>query len=412
MTDLYRKEALENTDSQNLGSIVLARPFGLRAIAIAAAILIVSLVAMATLTSYTRKISVQGSLQPDHGELKILATSSGIVMEIKAQEGVKVRPRQTLFAISNERFAKAPVQASLSKSVEDKISSLNKEQFLDAESAVNKRNTLREKLVALKGSYMLLQEKREVQQRKFDIINQSYKKQIELKDSGFISDMGLKQKEQELIDQEAQLVDLKKATLELDAEIKSVLTQDQALTLAQKKEKEELLRVIGSAKTDLIQSEANQETSIIAPTGGELVSLLVMKGQFVAPGQLLASIYPDGATLEAVLYVPSAAIGFVKKGSVVNLKYDSYPYQKFGSPKGKVKKISKIAIASGELKNEMVNRGFFYKLIVELPRQDIETYGVMSELRAGMAVQAEIEVETRKLYEWILDPIFSLKESA
>ncbi|GHD69313.1 hypothetical protein GCM10007350_35930 [Jeongeupia chitinilytica] len=374
--------------------------------------LVIALVFMVTLTSYTRKISVQGSLQPDHGELKVLATSSGIVMEIKAREGARVTARQSLFSISNERFAKAPVQESLSRSVEDKISSLEKERSLDAESVMNKRNALHEKMATLKASSTLLQEKRVVQERKFEIINQSYRKQIELKSSGFISELGLKQKEQELIDQEAHLVDLKKAALELDSEMKSVLAQDQALSLAQKKEQGELQRVIGSAKTDLIQSEANQEASIIAPLTGELVSLLVMKGQFVAPGQLLASIYPDGATLEAVLYVPSAAIGFVKKGSVVNLKYDSYPYQKFGSPKGRVKMISKIAIASAELKNEMINRGFFYKVLVELPRQSIDTYGIKSELRAGMAVQAEIEVETRRLYEWVLDPIFSLKEDA
>ncbi|KAF0813626.1 Colicin V secretion protein CvaA [Andreprevotia sp. IGB-42] len=412
MTDLYRKEALEGTDSQNLGSIVLSRPFGLGVLASAAVLLVLVLLLMITLTSYTRKISVSGSLQPANGELKILATTSGVVMEIKAQEGAKVASRQNLFSISNERFAKAPVQESISRSAEDKISSLKKEQRLDEETTLNKKNTLNEKLAGLKVSYALVQEKREVQQRKYDIINQNYKKQVELKKAGFISDLGLKQKEQELIDQEAYLVDLKKTALELDAEIKSMVNQDLALILAQRKAQEEMLRVIGSAKTDLIQSEANQETSIVAPMNGELVSLLVMKGQFVAPGQLLASIYPDGAKLEAVLYVPSAGIGFVKEGSVVNLKYDAYPYQKFGSHKGRVKSISKIAIASAELKNELINRGFFYKLIVELPQQSVQTYGVSSALRAGMAVQAEIEVETRKLYEWILDPVFSLKESA
>jgi hypothetical protein len=40
--------------------------------------------------------------------------------------------------------------------------------------------------------------------------------------------------------------------------------------------------------------------------------------------------------LQAEIYIPSRAIGFVKPGQEVRLLYDAFPYQRFGAYRGRV----------------------------------------------------------------------------
>lgn len=81
--------------------------------------------------------------------------------------------------------------------------------------------------------------------------------------------------------------------------------------------------------------------SLTAPVAGLVASRLVEVGQAVQPGQPMLSLLPEGSQLRAQLLVPSAAIGFVKKGDQVLLRYKAHPYQKFGSHIGRVIRVSR-----------------------------------------------------------------------
>src|SRR5207302_1373255 len=63
----------------------------------------------------------------------------------------------------------------------------------------------------------------------------------------------------------------------------------------------------------------------------------------------LLSIVPAGTKLEAHLYSPSRAVGFVRAGQHVLLRYQAYPYQKFGHYEGTVSSVSRSAVSPAEL---------------------------------------------------------------
>ena len=50
-----------------------------------------------------------------------------------------------------------------------------------------------------------------------------------------------------------------------------------------------------------------------------------------------------------------------------------------------------------------------YRLIVDLEKTTITAYGKQEPLRAGMTVAADVELENRYLYEWLLEPVWSLR---
>ncbi|WP_260428515.1 hypothetical protein [Burkholderia stagnalis] len=53
-----------------------------------------------------------------------------------------------------------------------------------------------------------------------------------------------------------------------------------------------------------------------------------------------------------------------------------------------------------------------YRLIVALDRQDIAAYGKREALRPGMALEADVLIDKRRLIEWVLEPLYALGRRA
>ena len=78
------------------------------------------------------------------------------------------------------------------------------------------------------------------------------------------------------------------------------------------------------------------EQIIRAGRSGYVATPNVEVGQQVDPSKLLLSIVPERTELYAHLYIPSSAAGFIKPKDKVVLRYQAYPYQKFGLASGSV----------------------------------------------------------------------------
>lgn len=161
-----------------------------------------------------------------------------------------------------------------------------------------------------------------------------------------------------------------------------------------------------------VQTEAQGALAVAAPVAGVVATQMVKPGQAVQAGQPLLSLLPGDGQLEAELLVPSRAIGFIEPGDKVLLRYQAYPYQKFGHQQGKVTQISRSALSGGELGALIgdVRQGEpFYRVTVSLARQSVTAYGKPEALKPGMLLDADILGEKRRLIEWVFEPLYSLK---
>jgi membrane fusion protein len=147
---------------------------------------------------------------------------------------------------------------------------------------------------------------------------------------------------------------------------------------------------------------------VAAPANGIVTGIAAVVGQLVDNSAPLAFIVPGGSRLRAELYAPSRAVGFISVGEDVLLRYESFPYQKFGHYRGTVEAVSQTAVPSVRAA-EAVGAEPVYQVVVALESQNVVAYGVPRELRAGMAVEADVLLETRRLYEWVLEPLYSLR---
>jgi membrane fusion protein len=170
-------------------------------------------------------------------------------------------------------------------------------------------------------------------------------------------------------------------------------------------------RDLALLEQELVETQARGALAVTAPVSGVVATQMLKPGQAVQAGQPLMTVLPGDGRLEAELLLPSRAIGFVEPGDTVLLRYQAYPYQKFGHHRGRVSRISRSTVSAGP-QAPAPGAGAtepFYRVNVTLDRQAVTAYGRPEPLKPGMVLDADVLGERRRLIEWVLEPLYSLQ---
>ncbi|WP_083458956.1 HlyD family efflux transporter periplasmic adaptor subunit [Amantichitinum ursilacus] len=136
-------------------------------------------------------------------------------------------------------------------------------------------------------------------------------------------------------------------------------------------------------------------------------------GQMAAATEALAMVVPAGAQMQVELYAPSKSVGFIKTGARVGLRFAAYPYQKFGVQYGHVQSVSRVALTPADVilraPFSWQSKEAHYRVVIALDKPTVTAYGREETLTAGMAVAGDVALDSRRLYEWALEPLWSLR---
>lgn len=159
----------------------------------------------------------------------------------------------------------------------------------------------------------------------------------------------------------------------------------------------------------LTRERGTSHYTVISPTDGLVSASIVKPGERIYEHTLLASIVPEHSELQGVLLVPARSIGFVRPGSKVLLKYAAYPYQHFGLYESTVIHVDKSILDPREASFPIEIKEAFYRVTVRLAEQSVNVYGEPRSLTAGMLFDGVILGEKRRVWQWIMEPVFSLR---
>ena len=109
--------------------------------------------------------------------------------------------------------------------------------------------------------------------------------------------------------------------------------------------------------------------------------------------------------LQAVLFLPARAIGFVKPGQAVQILYEAFPYQHFGTYHGNVVRVSQTILSSSDATGPIKLNEPAYQVTVGLERPDIDAYGTRVALQPDMLLKADVILEKRSLMSWLTNPL-------
>lgn len=99
MSSLYRQEALDARRQAWLGQVQATQSLSIRVIAWISLILVLLTVLYLCTGIYTRRVHATGLMLPPSGLITVDATTTGIIRQRMAEEGLHVRKGQTLFVI-------------------------------------------------------------------------------------------------------------------------------------------------------------------------------------------------------------------------------------------------------------------------------------------------------------------------
>jgi membrane fusion protein len=156
--------------------------------------------------------------------------------------------------------------------------------------------------------------------------------------------------------------------------------------------------------------QTRQDATISAPKAGVVTYSGLVPGRTLAPDDvaLVISTGEKGA-LRAALRIPSRRRGFVREGQIVRLKFDAFPYAKFGSYPARIDSISRTTVRSAMSPagaSEPSSPDGDYMAWATLSGDTFHFERQRFDILPGMAATASIVIERRTVAEWVLAPLF------
>lgn len=403
---LFRQEALDAKKHSFLGSISIAQPLSLWVYASGGLMCACLIVSFLIFGEYTRRTTVVGSLVPNLGLATLVSPIQGVVNGTSANEGDVVRKGQLLISIGQPRLSTQGIDVA-----SQVLSEIGHRKAALEEMSVAKLQQTDAQIAGL-GNQLIIAEKQRLQmiseiqtkREQWLLAQGSLKRYESLAGSQYISQIQLEQQKNAVLSFQADLQSFERQLNERQSNISQLRQSVQELQA----QRRSLLASGINDRANLTQEQRIQEgnagVSVQSPLDGLVASRVIEAGQVVQVGQILLTVLPKTSKLEAHLMVPSSAMGFIAPGDKVLLRYQAYPYQKFGHYSGIVKTLTRNVVST-----DSQNKQSFYRAIVQLDKQSVLAYGKQEPLRPGLAVEADILGDTRKLYEWLFEPVYALQ---
>jgi membrane fusion protein len=414
---LFRQEVLAERQTQWLGTVLVTPRPSHRMFAIAAVLAASAILGLLFFADYTRKARIAGWLMPQQGLVRVHAPQAGVVTQLHVKEGTEVHAGDPLLVLSAELQSASlgATQTEIARQLGARRASLAEERRQHERLLAQQVRALSDRLATVQSEQAQLEREIALQASRLRLAEKSERRQRELRERGFISDQQLLRAEDSKLEQSSRLHALERNRivtlrdrLALESELKDLPIKAQAQIAS-------LERNTALVEQELAQAEARREIVIPAPQEGTVTAIQAERGGRANPDVPLLSIVPAGSHLEAHMFSPSRAIGFVRPGQRVLVRYQAYPYQKFGHYEGVVANISRSAVSPGELPPQLAGLASLhgaqepvYRITVNLARQTVTAYGQPMPLQPGMQLEADVVIENRKLIEWVLDPLFTL----
>ena len=408
MSDLFREEARHFRASADHGGICLAAPPGLLASCLLlAAALATALVFLAS-GSYARKETVSGIIDSDIAIKGIVAPRRVVIERIHVHEsgrvtaGAPVARVRALTAIDE-----AERQQTLTEYDRQLAALASRIGLVEAQQHSEQarlEETNRQLLLAINRHREVVR----LQALKRDDANQTLAAAQSLYDEGLLSRLEWGRLRENALAASQQLARLVAEQTARQTEIVSNQVAIEQLPARYGREINALEQEASRIRQQIAGIRGELAFDLKAPASGIVARVYGQVGETLTADQMIASVLPVDANLQARLFIPSRSIGFVAAGQRVNLLYDAFPHQQFGTYAGTIETLSRHPVSGVEAGTSGTDVPMF-EAVVKLERDRVRAYGESLALRHGMTLRADIVLEERSLWQWLLEPLHILR---
>ena len=352
-----------------------------------------------------RSVTAWGWLAPDKGLISIRPSRGGYIAAVHARAGEQVTRGTPLFEITydTERSGGAPGQYyrlldEERKAVRQRLTSLEDQQRLTDTRYAQRRRTLRDELEAADNALVLQQQRVEISRNTIASLRSGF-------DRGAVARLDIEQAEAGLLDEQREQTVLEQAGQRLAAELASLPSEHATERAALAGRLAALRQEAIALDQRHVQFTIGRTDAFSAPVSGRLSTLRAKAGDYADPLRSQATIVPDGSELQAELFLPSSALGYVEPGQPVRIRVEPFPHQKFGTLAGTVRSVSSVLEDRRDVPALAAAGGYVFRVIAELERASLSIADRSYPLQPDMRVDADVQLEQRTAWEWLLEPL-------
>ena len=183
-----------------------------------------------------------------------------------------------------------------------------------------------------------------------------------------------------------------------------------------RKEIEANLNRIASLDTEIRKAEVLlSRISVQAPISGLVFDLNVSRGDVVPGGKgvkPMLQIIPED-DLQAKIYIPNEAIGFIRKGQRADISLAAFNASDYGYLPATVQRIGSDALTPKEQQRELGQdaKGLYFPATLKLESQALTVGQRSVPLQPGMSLTADLHLRTRRFISAITDMLDDKRRS-
>ena len=405
---MFRKEALIQTEDRLSGDIFVEAPVSWQILSysIFGAVFVGFLFLF--FATYSRVEIAAGTVVPDKGVAAILPTRSGTITSLFVSDGQDITAGAELAAVRAEEDTSGGLSAAqqIEAAIGRQDASLAAQMHEGRSASTAQLRQIAAQRSGLSAEIDQLESQIALQRSLIASAQSDYDGALKIFERGFLSRrdiltreetllsrrQGVSQLIQALATKRAAFAEAEKSAVQIDAEARA---QDASLA---------------ASRAEIAQQAAStaglRSYVLRAPVAGRVTALTARAGQPANPQTPLMAIVPAESQLRAELAVPSSAIGFVRPGQEVRLAIDSFPYQRFGTIKGRVSTVASSTVSTQGPNGATVSA---YPVVVTLDQSTVSAFGRAEPLVSGMSLTARIVIEKQSLLQWLFQPLFAVQ---
>jgi membrane fusion protein len=417
---LFRKELFAAKREAWLGSVQVVQPLPIRVVATVSAALIFACLIYMIFGTYTRRVHATGILAPDKGLIIVSSPAAGIVGSTAASEGQKVKKGQLLYVVDlDATTSSGPTQQHVIAALKEQKQIIEKQKEFRRSMAGVEKQALAARLQNLMQQHAHVKSQIDTQRDAISLLKAKTDQLQGAVSRGLVRDSDFQSQNYLRMQAVAQQAQYEQLALQLEDQLSETGASLALFDNKLDRDINEMDRSILQLDQLVTENEAKRSVEVQAPEDGTLTGLRAHAGQRVGAGAALVTLLPSEGKLKPNLFVDSSAIGFIERSEPVFLRYAPFPFQRFGLYHGQVAEVTRAPIANfgatsaqtGAAQPRDAEDGALYRVVVELGQQFVLAYGERQPLEAGMRVDADIALEKRSLYRWLLDPVSQLRSS-
>ena len=355
---------------------------------------------------YTARDTVRGYVTTTAGNVEVYAPSAGTIRKLLVAEGDRVSRGDGLATVDTARSS--GIQQATSESI---AASMRAEHEALTEQIRHEQAMFTRRAERLRGRLRALQQRQEHIRGQLNITEQRLalaedeQQRLQTLNPAFASandrdrarhavldrDLHAREAGLKLADTRADMLNLKRQLDELPAE--------QGARIA------ELTARSHRLSASIAERENRSMQKVLAPSSGLVSGLLVRDGQTVSSSSPLMNLVPEKRMFMVELLVPTRTIGFIRPAARVRIRYDAFPYQKFGVFHGTVANLTQTTVLPGDQRFRVAANDPVYLARVQIEDQQVTWNGQPRHLQAGMTLTADILRDERRIIEWLFDPL-------